>query len=426
MLMQRIYLDYAASTPVDAEVEAAMQPFFGAVYANPSSLHWFGQQASAAVFRSRETIARSLGCNYKEIVFTGSATEANNLALRGVVAAAMQKSKIKNQNNGGKFKVPRVITSVLEHESVLETCRALEREGVEVIYIPVNREGIVDLQKLKAALNDRTVLVSIMHANNEVGTIQPIAKIAEIVRDFRARPSRFKPSTLNPQPYPLFHTDAAQSFQYLPCRVDELGVDLLTLSGQKMYGPKGVGLLYVRGPKIGVGGVRPTSHFPFSLSPVITGSDQEWGLRAGTENVPGIVGLAKAVEVAERLRKKESARVGKLRDYFWNNIKKTLKQKSKKTNVELNGSLEHRLPNNLNVYFPGHSAGDLLIALDLQGVAASPGAACRSRASKESYVVRELGFSPARASQSLRFSLGRQTTKADVDCALAAVTRIMK
>ncbi|MBI2075569.1 MAG: aminotransferase class V-fold PLP-dependent enzyme, partial [Candidatus Harrisonbacteria bacterium] len=228
--MPRIYLDYAASTPVAPEVMRAMRPYFSDVFGNPSSLHWFGQEASAAVFHARETVAAALGCGYKEIVFTGSATEANNLALRGSIAEfrrlyAEQRGKLlvhDGQRSVRDRQRPKLIVSAVEHESVLETCRALEAEGVEVVYIPVNRDGVVDLKKLNAALNDRTVLVSVMHANNETGVVQPIAEIGKIISEFR-RTSNLEPRTSNV--YPLFHTDAAQSFQYLPCRVDDLGVD---------------------------------------------------------------------------------------------------------------------------------------------------------------------------------------------------------
>ncbi len=241
-MTHKIYLDYAASTPVDPRVVKAMRPYFSDIYGNPSALHGFGQKASRGVFEARRTIASAIGADYKEIIFTGSATEANNLAIRGV--AKSYKLQVKS------FGRPRIITSTIEHESVLETCRDLEKDGVEVIYIPVSREGLVDLKKLAAALNERTVLVSIMLANNEVGTIQPITEIAQIIRDFRnskhstghpeAKPKdlrRFFAGAQNDRViYPLLHTDAAQAFQYLDCNVNELelGVDLMTLSAHKI------------------------------------------------------------------------------------------------------------------------------------------------------------------------------------------------
>ena len=434
--MKSIYLDYAASTPIDPRVVAAMSPYFTEIFANPNSLHRFGQEASRAVFVSRQTIARSLGADYKEIIFTGSATEANNLALRGSIKA-IQKIQIHSNNSNGNSDIlnrPRIIVSVIEHESVLETCRDLEKEGVEVIYISVNKEGIVDLKKLKSTLNDRTVLVSVMYANNEIGTIQPIDKISEIIRNFRESRIKNQESRkadskfiIHNSLFPLFHTDAVQAFQYLDCNVKNLGVDLMTLSAHKIYGPKGIGALYVRNSKHEARNPRLSgrqakqipnvSNFDkFQiLKPIITGGDQENGLRSGTENVSYIVGFAKAVEIADKVRGPESARVEKLRNYFWRSLQKAFGSKS----IALNGSLQNRLPNNLNVYFPGRSAQELLIKLDLIGeVAASSGAACATRVNKESYVLKALGFTPARASGSLRFSLGRPTTKKEIDSAV--------
>src|SRR3989338_2425485 len=427
--MKSIYLDYAASTPIDPRVVAAMSPYFTEIFANPNSLHRFGQEASRAAFVSRQTIARSLGADYKEIIFTGSATEANNLALRGSIKA-IQKIQIHSNNSNGNSDIlnrPRIIVSVIEHESVLETCRDLEKEGVEGIYISVNKEGIVDLKKLRSTLNDRTVLVSVMYANNEIGTIQPIDKISEIIRNFRESriknqesrkaDSKFK---IHNSLFPLFHTDAVQAFQYLDCNVKNLGVDLMTLSAHKIYGPKGIGALYVRNSiqKIQIHSNNSNGNSDISdrlLAPIITGGDQENGLRSGTENVSYIVGFAKAVEIADKVRGPESARVEKLRNYFWRSLQKAFGSKS----IALNGSLQNRLPNNLNVYFPGRSAQELLIKLDLIGeVAASSGAACATRVNKESYVLKALGFTPARASGSLRFSLGRPTTKKEIDSAV--------
>ena len=427
--MKSIYLDYAASTPIDPRVVAAMSPYFTEIFANPNSLHRFGQEASRAVFVSRQTIARSLGADYKEIIFTGSATEANNLALRGSIKA-IQKIQIHSNNSNGNSDIlnrPRIIVSVIEHESVLETCRDLEKEGVEVIYISVNKEGIVDLKKLKSTLNDRTVLVSVMYANNEIGTIQPIDKISEIIRNFRESRIKNQESRkadskfiIHNSLFPLFHTDAVQAFQYLDCNVKNLGVDLMTLSAHKIYGPKGVGALYGRDAiqKIQIHSNNSNGNSDISdrlLAPIITGGDQENGLRSGTENVSYIVGFAKAVEIADKVRGPESARVEKLRNYFWRSLQKAFGSKS----IALNGSLQNRLPNNLNIYFAGRSAQELLIKLDLVGgVAASSGAACATRVNKESYVLKALGFTPARASGSLRFSLGRPTTKKEIDSAV--------
>ncbi|MDP2598477.1 MAG: cysteine desulfurase family protein [Candidatus Liptonbacteria bacterium] len=312
--MEKIYLDYAASTPVDPRVFEAMRPYFTEKFGNPGSLHSFGQEAIAAVDKSRETIAKALGADFREVIFTGSATEANNLALRGVIKRF--EYRISN------IEYPRIIISAIEHESVLETARDLEREGIEVVYLPVDRRGVVDLEKLKEALNERTVLVSIMHANNEIGTAQPLFEIHRIIEDFKKRNSSI-PQFLN---CPLLHSDCAQAFQFLDCDVDALGVDLMTLSAHKIYGPKGIGALYVRqGKEKNV--KLPDSRFQI-LDSIATGGGQEFGLRSGTENVPLIVGFAKAVELAIAVREKEARRIGDLRDRFWAELKKIAQKRS--------------------------------------------------------------------------------------------------
>ncbi|MBI5306086.1 aminotransferase class V-fold PLP-dependent enzyme [Candidatus Wolfebacteria bacterium] len=254
----KIYFDYAATTPMDPLVKKAMEPYFFEKFGNPSSIHSFGQEAMAIVDESREKIANIIGASpvggFQEIIFTGSATEANNLALRGII----KKFRIKNLElrdplySKSYILNPRIIVSAIEHESILETCRDLEKDGIEIIYLPVNKQGIVDLNKLKESLNERTILVSVMYANNEIGTIQPISAIAEIVKEFRIKNLEFRnkknpqSSILNPQFYPLFHTDAVQAFQFLDCDINKLWVDLMTLSGHKIYGPKGIGLLYAK------------------------------------------------------------------------------------------------------------------------------------------------------------------------------------
>ena len=402
--MQRYYFDYAASTPVDPEVEKAMRPYWSKVFGNPGALHWYGQEASAAVFRARDMIAKSLGCNYKEIIFTGSATEANNLVLRGVIKSFRTKTT-------EPFS-PKIIISSIEHESVLNTAKDLEKEGVEVVYLPVSKNGIVDLKKLESALDERTVSVSVMYANNEIGTVQPISEIAKIINDFRKglelrvkgseNQNKKNNNNLYPNPstlYPLLHTDAVQAFNYLNCNVNDLGVDLLTLSSQKIYGPKGVGLLYVKN-------LRPTSYV---LRPIITGGSQEYGLRAGTENVPGIVGFAKAAEIADKMRDKEGKRLNKLKEYFAVRIKKMIPK------AQFNGDFKNRLPNNINMYIPGVAGQDLIIKLDLAGFAVSPGAACSARTCLPSHVLKALGYSDERATNSIRITFGRPTTKNEID-----------
>lgn len=387
--MKKIYLDYAATTPVDILVEKVMKPYFNRKFGNPSSLHFFGQEALAVIDESRAKIAKNIGADFKEIVFTGSATEANNLVLRGIVKNVKQ---------------PRIIISAIEHESVLETARDLEKTGVEVIYLPVNRDGIVDLVKLKKSLNERTVLISIMYANNEIGIIQPIAEIMKIIKNFRK---------INNLLFPLLHTDAVQAFQFLDCDVNKLGVDLMTLSAHKIYGPKGIGALYIRQKKeLDKKTIIHNSKF---IIPNITGGGQEFGLRSGTENVAGIAGFAKAVELAAKNREKENKRIGELSGYFWKEIKKIYPK------AKINGpkiGAKNRLPNILNIYYPDNSAEDLLIKLDLAGVAVSSGSACSSRALSLSHVLKACGFSDKRIKSSLRFSFGRFTTMAEIKEAL--------
>ncbi len=390
--MRRYYFDYAAATPVDPAVEKAMRPYWSEIYGNPGALHWFGQEASAAVFGARDRAAKILGCHYKEIVFTSGATEANNLALRGVLRGTFKNPK------------PKIIISAIEHESILETAEDLKRDGAETVFLPVSKRGIADLKKLKESLDERTVLVSVMSANNEIGTIQPISEIAKIVNDFRNRKSQTNSKFLIPNSsFPLFHTDAVQAFNYLDCDVQRLGVDLMTLSSQKIYGPKGAGLLYVKNPK------------NWNLSPLVTGGGQESGLRGGTEAVPLIIGLVKALEIASQKRIGEIKKIKTLQEYFWR------KMKTIAPAVQLNGDWKSRLPNNLNLYFPGQAGQDLLIKLDLAGFAVSPGAACSARICRPSHVLKALGCSDAQATGSLRITFGRQTKKSDVDKLLAAL-----
>ena len=475
-MRKSIYLDYAATTPVDPRVLKAMLPYFGDVgyvrnigdvgnkdlnsnkrsdrtirteqsaipnWGNPGSLHSFGQKASAAVFNARQTIAKSIGAHYSEIIFTGSATEANNLAIRGAVRYFQKKFP------GIK---PRVLVPATEHDCVLETVKDVAEYGAEIVYIPVLKNGAIDLKALKKLLNDRTVLVSIMYANNEIGTIQPISEIAEIIRQFRVRNVRHvgdvgnvKSNSNNPPAggdrtyltvpttgaYPLLHTDAVQAFEYLKCDVNTLGVDMLTLSGHKIYGPKGIGCLYVRS----VGNVKSNSNNPPAggdrtsrtfLTPIIVGGGQEDGLRSGTENVPAIVGFAKAVELVGGGREKEAARVSALRDYLWRGVKKMFPR------VILNGpSLAGttRLSNHLNIYLHpsagsgrgGTTAEEILTTLDLQGIAISSGSACSARSPEPSKVLLALGATQDRAKNSVRITLGRPTTKKDIDVLLAAL-----
>ncbi|MEY4731660.1 MAG: hypothetical protein RL681_606 [Candidatus Parcubacteria bacterium] len=434
-MTKRIYLDYAASTPVDARVLRAMEPYFSVQFGNPGSLHAFGQEAIAAVDRSREIIAQALGADFREILFTGSATEANNLALRGVLGALRRHSfgtggspapaagdRLRSRSaaprwqagdqarrnsesflkNAAETVPPRLIVSAIEHESILETARDLERQGVEVVVIPVDRLGRIDMKKLVRALDERTALVSVMYANNEIGTIQPIAELSAAIRRFRERQ--------NKGAWPLFHTDAVQAFQLLSCKPEELGVDLMTLSAHKLYGPKGIGVLYVR---------KKTP-----LSAVVTGGGQEFGLRSGTENIPAIVGFAEAVRLADRSRQKERERLYALMRDAWSGIRRQVR------GATVNGvqiaAREERLPNIMSIHVPGMNAEELLTRLDLAHIAASSGSACSARAHEPSHVLRAIGCSVRRANESIRLSFGRQTTKRDIDTVVSVLKQLFR
>jgi len=421
--MRRIYFDYAATTPIDPEVLKEINFNLKNNFGNPGSLHFFGQNAMTLIDKSREKITKALGANFRELIFTGSATEANNLALRGVVKF-FQGSAIgfRNQNISSpieKISPLRIIISSIEHESVLETARDLEKEGIEIIYLPVDKNGVVDLKKLEKALNERTVLVSVMYANNEIGTIQPLLEIKKIIKNFKKQRFQFLISNFRQKSklsvnqlinYPLFHTDAVQAFQFLNCDVNKTGVDLMTISAHKIYGPKGIGALYVRT----LGSQSPVLHS------IITGGGQEFGLRSGTENVAAIAGFAKAVELANEKRQKEKKRIFLLSQYFFKEIKKII------SSAQLNAEQAERLPNILNIAFSSYDAESLLIKLDLSGIAASRGSACMARSSQPSYVLKEIGLSRNQQRSSLRFSFGRFTTKEEMSKALKIIKKILK
>lgn len=379
--MKKIYLDTAAATPLDRRVLRVIRPYFGRHFANPSSLHAGGVLARRAVAAARQDTARALGAAAAEIIFTSGGTEANNLALFGVAKALGR---------------GHIITTVIEHASVLEPCRALARAGFALTYLPVKSDGLVEPTVLKKALRPETILVSVAYANNEIGTIQSIREIAKIIRHFRKSPDI--------SGFPYLHSDACQAARFLDLDVRRLGVDLLTLNSGKIYGPKGVGCLYVR------------SGTP--LAPLQRGGGQEQNYRSGTENVPGIVGFALALELCSELRVKEAARLGKLRDYF---IERLLKL----DNVTLNGSPTTRLPNNVNVSFAGADSEYLVLSLDAAGVAASSGSACSAQTKDASYVIRALGGSEDEARGAVRFTLGRETTKGDLDYVLKILPAIL-
>ncbi len=406
-MLTRTYLDHAAGTPVDPQVERTMRPYFLKEFGNPGSLHSFGQEAIAALDAARESFAGLIGADFREVVFTGSATEANNLALRGAVRAW-------NGEPRHRGLAPRIIVSAIEHESVLETAADLAREGAETVYAPVDGRGAVDPSWIAQAIGDdgRTAIVSVMHVNNETGTVQPVAAIADAVRELRIHANANVRGAAGasgrvPARWPLFHTDAVQAFPYLSCDMRRIAADMMTLSAHKICGPKGVGALFVR------------TGTP--LAPIVTGGGQEFGFRSGTENVPLIAGFAKAAALAAASREKEAARLHSLRDHCIKGIKKTLR-----------GAMFHgptrrssAAPHIVNFSVPGRDAADLVVMLDLAGIAVSSGSACRARAAAPSYVLRALhgdGLAPGEhAPSGVRVSFGRTTTKEDVNRFLRAL-----
>ncbi|HSF06806.1 MAG TPA: cysteine desulfurase family protein [Methylomirabilota bacterium] len=375
--MPPVYLDYNATTPLDPQVLSAMEPFLREHFGNPSSLHAYGRTAREAVARARDQVAALLGAGPAEIVFTGGGSEASNLAIKGVVFKALEKSATDDLH---------VVTSTVEHPATLEPCAFLERLGVRVTRVPVDRAGIVDLDALRAALRRPTQLVSVIHAQNEVGTLEPIREIAALAHAQGA----------------LMHADAAQSIGKLPVDVGELGVDLLTLAGHKLYAPKGVGALYVRAG--------------LALEPLIHGAGHEGGRRAGTENVAYLVALGAACDVARRALPAASHMLRRLRDRLWEQLQAGLGDR-----IVLNGHPERRLPNTLNVSFLGHVGAELLAAAP--EIAASTGSACHEGDVQLSPVLSAMHLPADAARGSIRLSLGRFTTDAEVDRAAEALVR---
>lgn len=387
--MRRIYLDYAATTPLDERVFSAMQPYLQEKFGNAGSLHWAGQEAQGALDIARKTLADAIGAHLQEIYFTGSATEANNLILRGVVASA---------NRSGNIQ-PHIIVSTVEHESVLATARELEKEGVRVGYAAVGKDGVVRPEDIERLMEKHTVLVSCMLANNEIGTIQPVVRIGEALERERTR----RKEALERIPL-VFHTDAVQAFAHLPLDVAAFGIDAMTVSAHKLYGPKGVGALYVRK---GTG-----------VAPQVTGGGQEYGLRSGTENIACIVGFAEAVRLNETAKRTgEPGRISALRDALWKELQETF------PDISINGGVEARLPNNLNVRLPGVHAEEALVALDAEGVAISIGSACSARARTPSHVLEAIGLDRKAMQESVRLTVGRFTSEEEVREALAVMKR---
>ena len=372
--MNRVYLDHNATTGVAPEVLDAVLPFLSGEYGNAASIHTFGQKARGAVESAREQVAALIGARAQEIVFTSGGTEADNHAIFGVAAAAASSASR-----------PHVVTTSIEHEAVLNSCQALEKQGAEVTYLAVDREGRVQPEELRQALRKETVLITIMHANNELGTVQPLDEIGRIAAEADV----------------CFHTDAVQSAGKLPINVNALGVDLLALSGHKFYAPKGIGALYIRG------GTR--------LRQFLYGGHHQRGFRPGTENVPGIVGLGKAAELARQSLGQDATRISALRDRLEQGIAAQV------PHSRVNAAHAPRTPNTANITFHGIEGEALVIALDLKGLACSTGAACSSGSVEPSHVLTAIGLPPEEARASLRFSLGRHTSAADIDFALQIV-----
>ncbi len=380
----QVYLDHAATTPVRAEVVEAMRPYLEEYFGNPSSFYQQGVVAKKAVDAARETIGEILNVHPNEVLFTSGGTESDNLALLGFARA-------------NKDKGMHIITSQIEHHAVLGPAKQLEKEGFTVTYLKPNEEGMISVEQVKEALREDTILVSVIYANNEIGTIQPIADIGNAVQKYRQK---------NESAFPVMHTDACQATGYLPLDHKVLHVDMMTINGSKMYGPKGVGVLTVRrGLKV---------------QPLVFGGSQERGRRAGTENVAGIVGLATALELTQKKQHTESARQQELRDYL---IKEILAQIP---HTILNGSKENRLPNNVNISFLGIEGEALLLYLDHAGVAVSTGSACSSQSLDPSHVITALGYDHERAHSSIRFTLGRRTTKKEIDYTLKVLPEIVE
>ncbi|MFH0768375.1 MAG: cysteine desulfurase NifS [Chloroflexota bacterium] len=374
--MKRVYLDYAATTPTHPDVVKAMLPYFTEMFGNPSSIYSYGQEAKGAIEEARSKIAGFIGARDEEIVFTGGGTEADNFAIKGIAFA--------NESKGN-----HIITSSVEHHAVLETCKFLARRGFSVTYLPVDKYGLVNPQDVKNAISNKTILVSVMHANNEMGTIEPIAEIGKIAKESGI----------------YFHTDAVQTVGHIPVDVNSLGVDLLATSAHKIYGPKGVGALYIReGTKI---------------IPFIHGGEQERGRRASTENVAGIVGFGKAVELASQEIGEESGRLGQLRDKLINGLQERI------DHIHLNGHSKIRLPNNVNISIDYVEGESMCLNLDLEGICASTGSACSSSSLEPSHVLLAMGLPPEHAHGSLRFSLGKWTTEEEINRVLEVLPRIV-
>ncbi|HEV3151153.1 MAG TPA: IscS subfamily cysteine desulfurase [Acidobacteriaceae bacterium] len=374
-----IYMDNHATSPIDPRVLEAMMPYLTGIFGNAASRnHSFGWEAEGAVEKAREQVAKLIGATAKEIIFTSGATESNNLALKGIAEMYRERGN-------------HIITQVTEHKAILDTCKRLEKAGYRVTYLPVKADGLIDLEDLKRAFDEKTILVSIMFANNEIGVVQPVAEIGKMCRERGV----------------LFHSDGVQAVGKIPVDVNSMNIDVLSLSGHKIYGPKGVGALYVRrrNPRV-------------QISEQINGGGHERGMRSGTLNVPGIVGLGKACEISGQEMAAEGERLSKLRDKLKAKLEGALDY------IHVNGSMEHRLPNNLNISFVYVEGESLLMGIN--DVAVSSGSACTSATLEPSYVLKALGLGDDVAHSSIRFGLGRFNTEAEVDYVADKVIDIVK
>jgi cysteine desulfurase len=390
--MNKVYLDNASATKVDERVFEKMSQYCVEEYGNPSSIHSFGLSAKKALEKAREEISVFINAHPREIIFTSGGTEANNLAIFGVYKAMKHFDK--------EISELHFVTTEIEHSSITSCLKEIENEGSKVDYVDVDKEGIVNLSQFKEKLSKNTVLVSIGYANSEIGVIQPIKEIMKIVRYVRKE---------NNSKFPYVHLDASQATQFLNVNVEELGIDLMTIDGQKMYGPKGVGALYIRDG--------------IAISPITFGGGQEKGLKPGTENLPAIVGLAEAVKIAFLERSNESKRLAEIRDYFFNHLKEFV------PNAIINGHLTERLPNNINISIPGKDGEFMVLQLDERGFICSTRSACES-SSESSFVIKALLDGPEyeeenRSISSLRFTLGKDTQLSDIKSLLNTLSQIV-
>lgn len=393
-----VYLDHAAATPVDPRVLEMMRPYFSDAFGNPSALYTIGRQARQALDRARTKVAAVFHCAAEEIVFTGSGTESDNLALFGVAHAYASRGKSSFAHGPGRAQ--HLIVSAVEHHAVLNSARRLEKEGWSLTILPVDSDGRVNPQAVRDALTPETTIVSVMYANNEIGTIEPVADITKVIREYKRVQHR---SASDP---PFFHTDACQAASALDLDVQRIGVDLLTINGSKIYGPKGVGALFVRR------GIR--------LEPLLIGGGQERRLRAGTENIPSIIGLATALEIADAQRVGEGERLVRLRDQLIAGILERIPR------VVLNGHPTKRLPNNANVSILDIEGEAMLLYLDQYGISAATGSACDSESLDPSHVIIAIGRSYEYAHASVRFTLGRSTTEEDIAYVLDVLPGIVE